>query len=454
MSEWNRDHQNSDHSGISWLWVIIAFSVVPPLGLFLLVLKLKEMSENPSRRQQEWQRKSREWFEEAERGITQSLKNVADERSKKGDTEKKVQEPKKKAEKRNADFADWKPIRGGKIAFVVGIVIAALFGMGAVNEVLFWLPEYPWDALEDAFPLLMLACGGLGLTAWGHFKNKQAQRFRKLRNLIGNQKLVDIHAIAESFPCSFEKACDMLQNMAYKGYLGKKAYVDSAAGQLVLTGEGVRARRQQEKKEPEKTTVKQAEEELSILREIREVNDAIPDPELSRKIYRIEEITGHILEYQKKHPEKTSELHTFLNYYLPTTLKILNSYAELDRQGVDGENIAATKERIEKMMDMVVEGFETQLDKLFRDEMMDIASDISVMEKMMGRDGLTDHDMVMPKATDKGQTAADGIRLTLNPEEEQKGEAAVQEAPAAEASWESGFYRKTKDELDKTMDNQ
>ena len=95
---------------------------------------------------------------------------------------------------------------------------------------------------------------------------------------------------------------------------------------------------------------------------------------------------------QKEHPDKAGGLRKFLNYYLPTTLKILNSYAELEKQGVEGENIAATKKRIENMMDMVVEGFERQLDKLFAGDMMDIAADITVMEQMMQGDGLFDGD--------------------------------------------------------------
>ncbi len=444
MSTRNNGHPNYDK--IPWLWIVIAFSVVPPLGLVLLFLKLREMSNNPSFRQKEWQRKSREWFEAVERGVAQNIQHGAD--GQKTDEGARAKREKKSGTgaKKDNDFAGWKPIRGGEVAVFAGIFFAAIFGIATVDE-LIQLHGNPWAAIQEAFPALMFTCLGLALAAWGHFKSKQAKRFRKLRNLIGRQKVVDIHAIAEAFPCSYEKACEMLQDMAYEGHLGKTAYVNAAAGQLVLTGEGVQARKRAEKE----AAVKRAEEELSILREIRQVNDAIPDPELSRKIDRIEEITGHILEYQKKHPEKTGELHTFLNYYLPTTLKILNSYAELERQGVEGENISATKERIEEMMDMVVEGFETQLDKLFRDEMLDIASDIAVMERMMDRDGLTDHDMVMPKAPDKEESAGERASLTLDPEE--KREPAAQGASAARGSWEQGFYRRTREELNQTAEN-
>ena len=82
-----------------------------------------------------------------------------------------------------------------------------------------------------------------------------------------------------------------------------------------------------------------------------------------------------------------------MNYYLPTTLKILRSYARLEAQGVEGENITAAKARIEGMMDQVVEGFEKQLDKLFSSDAMDIAADVQVLENMLKKDGLSGDDM-------------------------------------------------------------
>ena len=79
-----------------------------------------------------------------------------------------------------------------------------------------------------------------------------------------------------------------------------------------------------------------------------------------------------------------------MSYYLPTTLKVLRAYAQLDAQGIEGENITAAKKRIEGMMDRVVDGFEKQLDKLFQDEALDITSDVEVLENMLRKDGLSD----------------------------------------------------------------
>ena len=140
--------------------------------------------------------------------------------------------------------------------------------------------------------------------------------------------------------------------------------------------------------DPAPEAPKEVERAEAVLTEIRALNDAIEDPEMSRKIDRIGEITGNIFAYLREKPDKEGKLRSFLNYYLPTTLKILGSYAQLEAQGVEGENISAAKERIEGMMDKVVEGFEQQLDRLFQDDAMDITSDVEVLERMLEKDGL------------------------------------------------------------------
>lgn len=83
-----------------------------------------------------------------------------------------------------------------------------------------------------------------------------------------------------------------------------------------------------------------------------------------------------------------------MSYYLPTTLKILRAYAQLEDQEVAGENITAAMERIEGMMDKVVEGFEKQLDQLFQGDALDITSDVEVLERMLSKDGLSSKDSI------------------------------------------------------------
>ena len=118
------------------------------------------------------------------------------------------------------------------------------------------------------------------------------------------------------------------------------------------------------------------------------MKESISNQKLAEQVDRIGLITAKILDYQKSHPEKSPQLHSFLSYYLPTTLKILRAYSQLEAQEVAGENITAAMARIEGMMDKVVEGFEKQLDQLFQGDAMDITTDVEVLERMLAKDGL------------------------------------------------------------------
>ena len=84
-----------------------------------------------------------------------------------------------------------------------------------------------------------------------------------------------------------------------------------------------------------------------------------------------------------------------MNYYLPTTLKLLDSYALLEAQGIEGDNITASKKEIERTMDTLIAGFEKQLDRLFSSQAMDITADVEVLEGMMAQDGLGDNKYTM-----------------------------------------------------------
>ena len=107
---------------------------------------------------------------------------------------------------------------------------------------------------------------------------------------------------------------------------------------------------------------------------------------MSKKIDRLEAIAGRIFRILEEEPEKKAKAGTFLNYYIPTTQKLLDSYAEFEEAGVNGGNLTEAKRKIERIMDNIVRGFEHQLDELYRTETMDIDSDIRVMETMLRRD--------------------------------------------------------------------
>jgi len=122
--------------------------------------------------------------------------------------------------------------------------------------------------------------------------------------------------------------------------------------------------------------------------EMRRLNDNIPDEELSAQIDHLEEVTGKIIDQVAAKPEKLPQIRRFMDYYLPTTLKILNAYDRMGAAGVSGENIDATKERVEQMMGTLVAAYDKQLDSLFGEEALDISTDITVMEDLLAREGL------------------------------------------------------------------
>ncbi|MCD7837978.1 MAG: 5-bromo-4-chloroindolyl phosphate hydrolysis family protein [Clostridiales bacterium] len=123
--------------------------------------------------------------------------------------------------------------------------------------------------------------------------------------------------------------------------------------------------------------------------EIRRLNDNIADPGISRQIDHIEATTRKIFDYILEMPEKKGQVRTFLNYYLPTTIKLLNEYDRMDNLGVSGANIDSAKRKIEGMLDTICVAFDKQLDALFSDTAMDVSAEITVLEQMMQQQGLS-----------------------------------------------------------------
>ncbi len=122
--------------------------------------------------------------------------------------------------------------------------------------------------------------------------------------------------------------------------------------------------------------------------EMRRLNDAIEDPRISAQISLLETTTGKIIDTVAASPGKLPQIRKFMNYYLPTTLKLLNAYDRMDSAGVSGANIDGTKGRIEDMLDTICTAFTRLLDDLYGEEAMDISAEITVMEQMLAQEGL------------------------------------------------------------------
>lgn len=129
-------------------------------------------------------------------------------------------------------------------------------------------------------------------------------------------------------------------------------------------------------------------ERQRALSELRRLNDNIQDEQISAQISHMEEVAGKIFDLVAQDRDKLPQIRRFLNYYLPTTLKLLNAYDRMDRAGVEGANIDGTMGRIEAMLGQVCAAFDKQLDALFAHEALDISADITVLEQMLAQEGL------------------------------------------------------------------
>ena len=377
----NTNQQSGGSDTIYWIIALglIFTGVASPVGVIMIVLKLlggdKKKGRHPYYVQQEGQATVGARTTQAEPAQAAPAAKAKSRRKSPG----------------NADVISTLAQKGKRLTRI-GAVLSVLFAIATLSclgNASYWLldGEFRWflQELLDIIPVLCCLGGGLGCLWAGLRKQKQARQYRNYLAMIGRQSTVSVSALASATGTSTAKVRDALEDMLDDG-LFPGGWLDYGGDRLVLSGQGLTEEKPQAA-EPPKADDGQ---ENAILSEIRAVNDAIANQKLSGQIDRIGVITAKILDYQKAHPDKSPQLHSFLSYYLPTTLKILRAYGQLEAQEVSGENITAAMQRIEGMMDKVVEGFEKQLDLLFQGDAMDITTDVEVLERMLAKDGLSD----------------------------------------------------------------
>ena len=280
-----------------------------------------------------------------------------------------------------------------KIAGILLTIVGAVAFFNGVADNLFWLEDgfqlhYVKYFLEGLFYPTGLLAGGIGLLIGSGSMTRRHRRYASYLRIAGKRSSISVASLARAAEVSERRAERDLQAMLEKGLWGEEAYLDLGRGMLFRSHEAAEDQERQERQREAPQVPQEAEEGYSgMLRSIRRSNDRIADPELSRKIDRLEEIAGKILKLVEEDPAKKNQAATFLNYYLPTTEKLLDSYADFEEAGVSGENLTQAKEKIRRTMDSIMAGFERQLDALYHADAMDVDSDIRVMETMLRRDG-------------------------------------------------------------------
>lgn len=275
---------------------------------------------------------------------------------------------------------------------IIGIIMMAVGLLSASDPANMVFSGYVSGFIWDLLQYMAIAVGGLGMFCGGLKMDANMRRYARYLAVMGDAEAVPLADLSRKLGWSERRIGKDLGKMIDKGYFGGRAYLDQGLGYFFRSSQAdaeLKRRREAQSaaKEPPKEAPKETEEGYSgILRNIRRANDRIADPMLTAKIDRLEEITARIFRAVEEDPKKRSRIDTFLNYYLPTTQKLLDAYAEFDAAGVEGENLRQAKQRIEKTMDSIVAGFEHQLDELYKSDAMDVDSDIRVMETMLHRD--------------------------------------------------------------------
>jgi hypothetical protein len=267
---------------------------------------------------------------------------------------------------------------------IIGAILAAVGALGLASEVgNIFSGAIDWSGLFYALGFLS---GGAVMFGRGIQMQRRRNRIERYKAFMGERdfvKVEELSMISGKKTGVVEKDIDY---MLQKNMFETGAFYDAGHGILFRSADAYQ-RYLQERTKKENLTPQEVNEGYSgALRAIRDANDRIPDPVFSEKLDRMEEIAGKIFKEVETHPEKQKQASTFFDYYLPTTLKLLGTYTEFEEAGIEGENLRQAKERIESIMDTLLENFEKQLDDLYRSEAMDVDADIRVMESMLNRD--------------------------------------------------------------------
>lgn len=277
----------------------------------------------------------------------------------------------------------------GALITAIGAIVTALGVLGAISTGLEMLDTgFSFGGLVAPVVSLCIAAAGLAAGIYGRIRKKKAQRFENYLKLIGDKQAVPIHYLADVMGIDYHKVIKDLREMISRGIL-QPAWLDLKTYRLMMT-----EYTESQAVEPEEKKEEAISRNDRILRQIRADNDLIADEEVSAKIDRIEDLTRKIFAILEQRPEKEPQLYNFMNYYLPTTLKALESYARLEAQGIETAAIRVAKQKINRALDELADGYEKQLDKLFEDDVVDITADIDVMRKMLHKDGLKEDEIL------------------------------------------------------------
>lgn len=288
---------------------------------------------------------------------------------------------------------------------ICGIVLGACSAL--LGSVVSWLVGFGSAAMSLIGGGIVTGASIISTVFAGKSLSKLG-RFKKYLKAIGNHPMYTVKEIAAQSGCSEdrvyadlpkfltsvtfpfaklddEKTCLILEKETYQQYLDlkenrRKLEAEEAERKARLAANPNAAAVEEMKKNG-----------LEYLHKIRLVNDALPEQRISEKLDRLENICRKIFDYVEKHPNKLPQIRKLMSYYLPMTLKLVETYEQLEAHRVQSASIEESKEEIHSALDKINMAFENLFDRLLENERMDLSADISVLETMLAQEGLTDH---------------------------------------------------------------
>ena len=296
---------------------------------------------------------------------------------------------------------------GAVIMMIVGYLIAGAFGITGLGLALMMIPASAYEpASVTAFGasaglMIPFFAGGLVLGIAGSKRYGLSRRFMKYVSMMQNSSYCQIRQLAERTGKSEKFTVKDLKKMIQKGYFPeghiddhKTCFIgDNATYNQYIAARDSAAKAASEPEQPEYYTsaeIQQViEEGKAYIRTIQQANDAIYDPVISDKLYRMEIIVKKIFDHVRENPEQVGQLRRFMNYYMPTTEKLVRAYQQMDAETVLGQNMTRAKTEIAETLDTINEAYEKLYDSMHMDIAMDVSSDISVLKTMFAQEGLS-----------------------------------------------------------------
>ena len=301
------------------------------------------------------------------------------------------------------------------IAWVLAIVggfVLGTYGICTLVAIPFLIASLDAAGIAAFILLAALTVGGGAMLRIGVKKIGLLKRFRIYRNVLGSREFCRMEELCRQSSLPQESVVADLRKLIVKDML-KHGHIDDECKYLMVTDEAyshyrtqlntLHQRQQQQRLEQQRTAQRRDDLNMSpqaraildkgqaFIRQIRKSNEAIPGAEISAKIDQIESVVRSIFDRAEENPQVIPELDRLMDYYLPTTVKLLDAYEDLDRQPVQGANIVKSKQEIEQTLDTLSVAFTKLLDSIFAEVAWDVSTDVSVLHAVLAQEGLVDN---------------------------------------------------------------